>query len=406
MDQSTPFAFLRERQDDPVPQQLEPPVSQHVGSRDWTYVMRGPAAEKALDLYHLIFAPTHACNLRCTHCYLPDHKPEMLPQSVALGLVDQWSDIVLSERGHFGGIFHVKGGEPFVVPYLGKIADRLIELKSLRFMLTTNGTIATPKALRLLRRCHDALDGNLTVIVSLDGATAATHDDLRGTGQFAITTGFVRSLAGAGINTFLNCVVHAGNVREMAAYLDLARDFNVAQVNFLSFIPKGFGQQMKCRQARHLTVHSTLQRLYGAGDERTQELLAGSIPDILQLEKRERSFASHECVAGYRGLLYIKPDGSTFTCPNLEDKDFSLGNVKSDTLRDILGRLATLRRRIRADGVSDRFLCTGERLRYQGEGGAEQLAWLGDLQREVEREAAPASPDTAAGVAYCVSRNY
>jgi MoaA/NifB/PqqE/SkfB family radical SAM enzyme len=382
-------------------------LSAAAANRSWRYVMRGPAAEKALDLYHLIFAPTHACNLRCTHCYLPDHTPEMLPAAVALRLVDQWAEIVVQERGRFGGIFHVKGGEPFIVPYLGRIADRLIELNCLRLMLTTNGTIATDKVFRLLDRCRDGLDGQVTVIVSLDGATAATHDELRGEGQFAITTGFVGALAEAGINTFLNCVVHAGNAAEMEAYLELARSFDVAQVNFLTFIPKGFGRQMKCRQARHLSVHASLERLYRAGDERTKELLAGSVPDILRLERVEPSVASHECVAGYRGLLYIKPDGSAFTCPNLEDKQFSVGNVRSDSLHDILGRLTELRRRIRADGVNDRFLCTGERLRYQnGADFSEQLSWLADLQRNVEKEAAPAARGAVGETAFCVSRNY
>jgi MoaA/NifB/PqqE/SkfB family radical SAM enzyme len=56
--------------------------------------MRGPTSEKALDTYHRILAPTRACDLRCTHCYLPDHSPEMIFAEVALSLVNQWSDIV------------------------------------------------------------------------------------------------------------------------------------------------------------------------------------------------------------------------------------------------------------------------------------------------------------------------
>jgi MoaA/NifB/PqqE/SkfB family radical SAM enzyme len=375
--------------------------------QNWKYVMRGPTAEKALDTYHLIFAPTHACNLRCTHCYLPDHKPEIISAEVALSLVNQWSDIVLAERGAYGGIFHVKGGEPFVVPYLGRIAERLIELKSLRFMLTTNGTIATRKAFRLLERSHRGLDGNLTVIVSLDGATAATHDELRGAGQFEITIGFVRQLISGGINVFLNCVVHAGNVGEMQAYLELAREFGAAQVNFLTFVPKGFGKKMACQQARHLTVHKTMQRIYDNGDAIDQEMLAGSIPHIARSELQNGRVASHECVAGYRGLLYIKPDGSTFTCPNLDEKQFSIGNVKTDSLNDICDRLETFYRGLRADGVSDRYLCTGERLRYQNDKKLnEKLSLLAELQNNVDETAQPEQSSAGVSTAYCVSRNF
>ncbi len=376
-------------------------------NQNWKYLMRGPTSDKALDMYHLIFAPTHACNLRCTHCYLPDQKPEMVPAALAIKLVDQWSEIVLAERGPFGGIFHVKGGEPFIVPYLGKIADRLIELKSLRFMLTTNGTITTRKAYNILERSQRGLDGNLTVIVSLDGATPQSHDDLRGAGQFEVTTAFIRKLASAGINTFLNCVVHSGNVGEMDRYLELARGFGVAQINFLTFVPKGFGKQMTCRQARHLTVHSTLDRIYDAGDEHTKALLAGSIPHIVKSESQNGYVASHECVAGYRGLLYIKPDGSAFTCPNLDEKQFSVGNVKVDSLLDVLSRLDALRTGLRADGVNDRFLCTGERLRYQQDKGLSHLGTLlTELQAHVEKDSQAATSDNVVAASYCISRNF
>ena len=117
------------------------------------YIMQGNPKDKTLDLYHLILAPTHACNLRCKHCYLPDHTKEFLPKDVALRIVDEWSEIVLEERGQYGGIFHVKGGEPFMVPYLGDVLDRLSELQSLRLMMTTNGTFVDENIFRMLSDC-------------------------------------------------------------------------------------------------------------------------------------------------------------------------------------------------------------------------------------------------------------
>ena len=32
--------------------------------------------------------------------------------------------MVMDERGQYKGIFHIKGGEPFVVPYLWDVIDR------------------------------------------------------------------------------------------------------------------------------------------------------------------------------------------------------------------------------------------------------------------------------------------
>src|SRR5688500_2717615 len=98
------------------------------------YVMRGPAAEKALDVYHLIFAPTHACNLSCRHCYLPDHSGVLIPFDQVRLLIERWERIVLRDRGPLGGYFHLKGGEPLIVPYLADVLELLAARASLRFM--------------------------------------------------------------------------------------------------------------------------------------------------------------------------------------------------------------------------------------------------------------------------------
>jgi MoaA/NifB/PqqE/SkfB family radical SAM enzyme len=133
-------------QDISLPVERSVPLECH-DSKDRTYVMRGDADDKALDIYHLIFAPTHACNLRCRHCYLPDHDTLMFPKAEALRLLNEWSKLVSEERGPYGGIFHVKGGEPLIVPYLWELVDRLASLCSLRFMITTNATLFDPEAL-------------------------------------------------------------------------------------------------------------------------------------------------------------------------------------------------------------------------------------------------------------------
>lgn len=131
-------------------------------------------------------------------------------------MLEEWSQITLREKGRYNGIFHVKGGEPFVVPYLTDIVDRLVELSSLRFMMTTNGTHSRPRDFDLLQRANDGLDGNITVVVSLDGATSATHDFLRGSGRFDKTMvflEFLEFLKNAGIQTYLNCVTRSKFIR-------------------------------------------------------------------------------------------------------------------------------------------------------------------------------------------------
>ena len=69
-----------------------------------TYVMKGSSEKRALDTYHLILAPSFGCNLRCKHCYLPDHDAAGLAVEDVLRLMEEWSEIVVAERGPMGGI--------------------------------------------------------------------------------------------------------------------------------------------------------------------------------------------------------------------------------------------------------------------------------------------------------------
>lgn len=365
--------------------------------------MQGVAAEKALDIYHLIFAPTHACNLRCKHCYLSDHDVDALPKEIAMRLVDEWSEIVLNERGPFRGIFHVKGGEPFVVPYLGDIMNRLVELQSMRLMLTTNGTFTSAKVLDKLQVCNEGLSGHVTVVVSLDGASAETHDALRGSGQFDVTISFLRAMRARGIFAHLNCVLHSVNLHEVAAYIQLAKDLGIDQINFLPLVPKGYGNALRCMQVPHLKLHQQLQAIYDSGDTDTRNLLAGSLSHILDRE-RNGIPAACECVAAYRGLFYITPEGSVFTCPNLLNTEHSIGNVKKDSLLELCDRLPNLYNKLRVGGSNDRHLCTGERALYEKSGDITNLESLRSLQSGLLNQ--PSQTARGRSMAYCVSRNF
>ncbi len=372
---------------------------------DGNYVMQGLSSQKSLDTYHLILAPTHACNLRCKHCYLPDHDAKLLPRDVALRLVDEWSEISLKERGAFRGIFHVKGGEPFVVPYLPDIMERLIHHQSLRLMITTNGTFTSPDTLERLRMCNQALGGHVIIIVSLDGASTTTHDALRGKGQFKVTMSFLEALSEMRINTHLNCVLHRNNVNEVPAYIRLAKSLNVTQINFLPLVPKGYGLSLRNDKSPHTDLHQELQAVYDEGDEATRDLLAGSLSHIIDRDRNQGIPAAHECVAAYRGLFYITPEGKVYTCPNLLGSEHVVGNVYKDHLRTLCDRLPTLHRQLRrGNGLNDKHVCTGERILYEKNKDVINLESLRSLQRTLA--ASEQAPKEKQEIAYCVSRNF
>jgi len=374
--------------------------------RSDTYVMQGDPAESRLSTYHLILAGTHACNLRCRHCYLPDHDTGALAETTALGLVDQWSRIVERECGGKNGIFHVKGGEPLVIPYFRRLMNRVLTAGNLHLMLTTNGTLGSARLFEDFAAYNRTASGELTVIVSLDGAVQASHELLRGHNQFRKTIDFVQNLAQRGIRTFLNCVLHSANFREAEEYLDLAARLGVRQVNFLPLVPKGFGQDIQHQQVPHLQLHRHLDSIYHRVASPIRDLMAGSLSHIMDRAHRGVSPA-HECTAGYRGLFYIAPDGNAYTCPNITNPSFSLGNVNVETLTDIMGRLGSLRAQIKAHSeYGDGYICAGERLLYEGRRDDANFNNLVQLQSHCDEQLAATKTQSNTERAYCVSRNF
>ncbi|MBI4684465.1 MAG: radical SAM protein [Nitrospirae bacterium] len=367
------------------------------------YIMQGNPEDKTLDIYHLILAPTHACNLRCKHCYLPDHTEEFLPKDVALRIVDEWSEIVLEERGQYGGIFHVKGGEPFMVPYLEDVLDRLSELQSLRLMMTTNGTFVDENIFRMLYSCNDALNGHVTIIVSLDGATEKTHAILRGKGQFAKTLKFLERLQKYGLSFYLNCVLHKGNIHELSEYIDIANAYGACQVNFLSFVPRGMGSDLRLFQIPHLDVYKHLSKIYENADEATRKLLAGSLPHIKHRETYEHCQTSNECVAAYQGLFYITPDGYVYPCPNIVSTEFTIGNVCRENLRDISDNRVALYKKI--NPYAGAYLCAGEKMLYERNKDLSCVNMIYDLQKNLSKNHHSTKLESLT-TSYCFNRNW
>ncbi len=364
-----------------------------------TYVMQGLESKRELDVYHLILAPTFACNMQCKHCYLPDHNPEYLSEDIALKLADDWNDIVLKEKGKYNGIFHIKGGEPFVIPYFWKLVDKVVSKKTLQLMITTNGTFSNEDTISKLVSANNELDGNLTIIVSLDGATEESNSKLRGKGHFQKALKFLEKLQQNEINYYLNCVLHKGNIDELQDYIVLAKKYNAAQLNFLNFIPRENAINIEDWQVPHLRIYESFAKIYLQGDKQTKKLLTGSLPEIKINEKEGCIATSKECVAGYKGLLYILPDGNVFTCPNVVFSDNKLGNVKENSLQEIIDNTEQLHKNLKS--FSGQYQCTGERKLYLKNNDLIRLRLLDEFADLLKSDS-----ENENKLSYCYNRNF
>ncbi len=139
---------------------------------------------------------TNACNLRCGHCVQCAGKPrpsELSPDQ-AIAVVDRLTA---------AGVHRIclTGGEPFVRPDCLPLIRHIVE-RGMTCAVITNGMLVTTQDLRQLA------DWSVSLGVSLDGPTAATHDSLRGSGSFAAAVSVLDQARAWGMNATVYTTVH------------------------------------------------------------------------------------------------------------------------------------------------------------------------------------------------------
>jgi MoaA/NifB/PqqE/SkfB family radical SAM enzyme len=171
----------------------------------------------------LVLAISDRCDQKCAHCQIwmgAGNGGRSLTPEERLRVV---------EDALAGGtrVFLVTGGEPLLSPYLWPLAERL-RTAGAKLMLATNGM--------LLER-HAAAVGGLfdEVYLSLDGASASTHDGLRGVPAFDRLRSGVAALRDASpkVLRVARSTLHAGNLHEFPAIVEAARRLEVHHVSFL-----------------------------------------------------------------------------------------------------------------------------------------------------------------------------
>jgi len=180
---------------------------------------------------------TEGCNLACRHCWLaPRFDPDLLSTQ---WLAPELFARVLDEALPLG-LSEVKltGGEPLLHPKLPRLLDEL-QTRELSVVVETNGTLLTAGTAARLGEL------GARVSVSLDGADAVTHDELRGVqGAFERACRGVSLLAEAGVRTQVIFTVMRGNVEQLTAVPTLAQELGASSVKFNVVQPTARGERL------------------------------------------------------------------------------------------------------------------------------------------------------------------
>jgi radical SAM protein len=341
-----------------------PGVDPHSG-----LVVSGMAARRQFDDRPLLvfWETTKACDLSCFHCRAsaqPEPDRDELSDAEGRALIDE-----LASMGRPRPILILTGGDCLkrpdiieLVTYAGGCGVPVAVAPSVTTLLTD----ATLHALRQ--------HGVKTVSLSLDGASAKTHDEVRGVpGHFNDTLKAVATLKRCGFTVQINTTVMAPNLEELADVAILMHEMGVDIWEVFFLIATGRGTEVIASSPREnedicnflvdasrygftvRTVEAPFFRRIAA--QRRDPLHARTViestgPLYARLHDRlvsqlgEPSVPARTTTAATRdgkGVIFVAANGDVYPSGFLPVR---LGNVRTQSLADIY-RCNPLLRQIR-----------------------------------------------------------
>ena len=187
----------------------------------------------------VIWEVTRACALVCLHCRADaQHRrnPHELTTDQGRALLDD-----LAAFGRPYPIVVLTGGDPFERPDL---ADLVRHGASLGLHMALSPSV-TPRLTRdVLDELHAAGAGAMSL--SLDGASAATHDSFRGVaGVFDATLRAAAEVRDAGFRLQINSTVTRANVDELPELLRAVIDLKASLWSVFFLVPTGRGELLQ-----------------------------------------------------------------------------------------------------------------------------------------------------------------
>jgi radical SAM protein with 4Fe4S-binding SPASM domain len=305
--------------------------------------------KKPLSIYApflVVWDFTHNCNLNCKHCYSNSGatRETELTTEEALEVVDQ-----LADAGVIALAF--SGGEPLSRKDFFEVASHAAK-RGLYVSVATNGTLLSKENVRRLKQAKINY-----VEVSIDGATAETHDSFRG-----VPSAFEKAVAGlkncveADLCACIATTATKSNIAEMPEILDLAEEIGAERFTYFNFVPTGRGKEHydqdlspeereklmlylldRMSKGYKVTILTTAPQLarvalqcQGPGDEATM-----SMAHMQTVKVSKKAVPLADFIGGCgAGRLYcsLSPQGDVHPCVFLP---INVGNLKKEKFGDV-----------------------------------------------------------------------
>jgi radical SAM protein with 4Fe4S-binding SPASM domain len=305
--------------------------------------------KKPLSIYApflVVWDFTHKCNLSCKHCYSNSGATSEteLTTEEAIDVVDQLADFGVTALAF-------SGGEPLSRKDFFEVATHAAK-RGLYVSVATNGTLLTEENVTKLKQAKINY-----VEVSIDGATAQTHDSFRGVpGAFDKAVAGLKNCVEADLCACIATTATKSNIAEMPGILDLAEEIGAERFTYFNFIPTGRGkehydQDLSPEEREKLMLHlldrmskgykvtilTTAPQLarvalqcQGPGDEATM-----SMAHMQTVKVSKKAVPLADFIGGCgAGRLYcsLSPQGDVHPCVFFP---VNVGNLKKEKFGDI-----------------------------------------------------------------------
>jgi len=291
---------------------------------------------QSTELRLVAWETTRNCNLACIHCRASATAGPYtgeLDTPAAFRLLDQ-----IKQVGN--PIIILTGGEPLLRDDIFDIA-RYGADKGLRMVMALNGTLVTQSIAAKL-----AESGIQRISVSLDGATAESHDSFRKVrGAFEDTLRGIQLIKEAEIEFQINTTITNTNLDEIQRIQQLAVELGAVAHHIFLLVPTGRGKYIVDKEISAAEYEQTLNWFYDQRENTALQLKATCAPHYYRIlrqrardEGKSVSFKTHGLDAVTRGCLggigfcFISHRGIVQPCGYL---DLNCGDIRKTSFADI-----------------------------------------------------------------------
>lgn len=282
---------------------------------------------------------TYGCNLRCVHCLSSSgrRRRDELTTAEAKRLLDEWAELQVF-------YLNVGGGEPLSRRDFFELMEHALA-RRIGVKFSTNGALIDENAAAWIA-AQDYLD----VQISLDGASAATNDPVRGVGSYALAQQGMERLAQRRFPFKINATVTRHNYAELDALYALAQSYG-AELRLTRLRPTGRG--LDVWQALRPTAEQNRGIYHWLLAHR--DVLTGD--SFFHLSAYGQPLEGMNMCGAGRIVCCVDPVGDVYACPFLLDPAFAAGNVRQPGGFSAIWRQAPLFQHLREWQVGGR--CQG-----------------------------------------------